>query len=124
MNLETIAKTYGMVDYMDQTTGNIYELSKAFDDGEDMLLVPVIAPFGDNVLVGYARMKKQEVIDMAVNIRKAKEKYVNCTSCGAKQANFYDVGIGPSNHKVVVTLCDGCMHSLLQKLIIVGRDKL
>ena len=58
MNLETIAKTYGMVDYMDPTTGNIYALSKAFDDGEGMILVPVIAPFGDNVLVGYARMKK------------------------------------------------------------------
>ena len=60
---------------------------------------------------------------MAVNIRKAKEKYVNCTSCGTKQANFYDIGIGPSNHKVVVTLCDGCMHTLLQKLIIVGREE-
>ena len=57
MKLETIAKTYGMVDYMDPTTGNIYELSKAFDDGEGMLLVPVIAPFGDNVLVGYAKMQ-------------------------------------------------------------------
>ena len=61
---------------------------------------------------------------MAVNIRKAKEKHASCTSCGAKQANLYDIGIGPSNNKVVVTLCDGCMHSLLQKLIIIGRDKL
>ena len=58
MKLEDVAKTYGMVDYMDQESGYIYELSKAFDDGEGMLLVPVIAPFGDNVLVGYARMKK------------------------------------------------------------------
>ena len=57
-NLEEIAKTYGMVDYMDQTTGNIYELSKALDDGEGALLIPVIAPYGDNVLIGYARMQK------------------------------------------------------------------
>ena len=60
---------------------------------------------------------------MAVNIRKAKEKHVSCTSCGTRQANFYDIGIGPSNHKVVVTLCDECMHTLLQKLIIVGREE-
>lgn len=46
-----------MVDYMDPITGNIYELSKAFDGGKGMLLVPVIAPFGDNVLIGYARMQ-------------------------------------------------------------------
>lgn len=57
-NLEEIAKTYGMVDYMDQTTGSIYELSKALDDGEGALLIPVIAPYGDNVLIGYARMQK------------------------------------------------------------------
>ena len=57
MKLEKIAKTYGMVDYMDPITGNIYELSKAFDGGKGMLLVPVIAPFGDNVLIGYARMQ-------------------------------------------------------------------
>ena len=58
MKLEDVEKTYGMVDYMDQESGYIYELSKAFDDGEGMLLVPVIDTFGDNVLVGYARMKK------------------------------------------------------------------
>lgn len=57
MNLENIAKTYGMVDYMDQTSGYIYELSKAFDDGEGMLLVPVIEAFGDNILIGYAKMQ-------------------------------------------------------------------
>ena len=58
MKLEDVEKTYGMVDYMDQESGYIYELSKAFDDGEGMLLVPVIDTFGDNVLVGYARMQK------------------------------------------------------------------
>ena len=58
MKLEDVAKTYGMVDYMDQESGYIYEVSTAFDDGEGMLLVPVIEAFGDNVLIGYARMKK------------------------------------------------------------------
>ena len=58
MKLEDVAKTYGMVDYMDQESGYIYKLSKAFDDGEGMLLVPVIEAFGDNILIGYARMKK------------------------------------------------------------------
>ena len=58
MKLEDVAKTYGMVDYMDKESGYIYELSKAFDDGEGMLLVPVIEAFGDNILIGYARMKK------------------------------------------------------------------
>ena len=58
MKLEDVAKTYGMVDYMDQESGYIYALSKAFDDGEGMLLVPVIEAFGDNILIGYARMKK------------------------------------------------------------------
>ena len=57
MKLEGVAKTYGMVDYMDQESGYIYELSKAFDDGEGMLLVPVIEAFGDNILVGYAKMQ-------------------------------------------------------------------
>ena len=58
MKLEDVAKTYGMVDYMDQESGYIYELSKAFDDGEGMLLVSVIEAFGNNILIGYARMKK------------------------------------------------------------------
>ena len=57
MKLEGVAKTYGMVDYMDQESGYIYELSKASDDGEGMLLVPVIEAFGDNILVGYAKMQ-------------------------------------------------------------------
>lgn len=57
MKLEDVAKTYGMVDYMDQESGYIYELSKAFYDGEGMLLVPVIEAFGDNILIGYAKMQ-------------------------------------------------------------------
>lgn len=58
MRLEEVAKTYGMVDYMDPTNGNIYELSKAIDDGAGMLLVPIIAPYGDSLLLGYDKMHK------------------------------------------------------------------
>lgn len=58
MTLERIAEQYGMVDYMDNNTGYIYKLSNAIDDGNNSLLVPVVDTFGDNVLIGYAKMHK------------------------------------------------------------------
>ena len=59
--LEQIAKEYGMaIDYMDPNTGNIYRLTDAIDDGEGNLLVPIIAPYGDSILLGYAKMQKPE----------------------------------------------------------------
>lgn len=58
MTLERIAEQYGMVDYMDSNTGYIYELSNAIDDGDNSLLVPVVDTFGDNILIGYAKMHK------------------------------------------------------------------
>lgn len=61
MKLEDIAKTYGMAtDYMDQTTGNIYRFTDAIEDGEGGLLIPVTAPYGDSLLLGYAKMQKPE----------------------------------------------------------------
>nr|CAI9751768.1 hypothetical protein YXRTKSLT_YXRTKSLT_CDS_0077 [uncultured phage]CAI9752523.1 hypothetical protein IPSYOLDY_IPSYOLDY_CDS_0077 [uncultured phage] len=57
--LEQIAKEYGMaIDYMDPNTGNIYRLTDAIDDGN--LLVPITAPYGDSILLGYAKMQKPE----------------------------------------------------------------
>ena len=59
--LEQIAKEYGMaIDYMDPNTGNIYRLTDAIDDGEGNLFVPVTAPYGDSILLGYAKMQKSE----------------------------------------------------------------
>lgn len=59
--LEQIAKEYGMaMDYMDPNTGNIYRLTDAIDDGNGSLLVPITAPYGDSVLLGYAKMQKPE----------------------------------------------------------------
>lgn len=59
--LEQIAKEYGMaIDYMDPNAGNIYRLTDAIDDGEGGLLVPVTAPYGDSILLGYAKMQKPE----------------------------------------------------------------
>lgn len=61
MTLKQFAKEYGMaVDYMDQSTGNIYRLTDAIDDGEGGLLVPVTAPYGNSILIGYAKMQKPE----------------------------------------------------------------
>ena len=59
--LEQIAKEYGMaVDYMDPNTGNIYRLTDAIDDGEGNLLIPIITSYGGSILLGYAKMQKQE----------------------------------------------------------------
>ena len=63
MTLEEIAKTYGMHDYYDPLTGNIYQLSEAFDDGYDILIVPVINQYGNkNHLVGYAKIPNNEIV--------------------------------------------------------------
>lgn len=60
MMLEDIARTYGMTDYYDNIGGKIYELSQAMEapDNEREPLVPVKDVMGDNILVGYARMRK------------------------------------------------------------------
>jgi hypothetical protein len=59
--LEQIAKEHGMTeDYVDTNTGNIYQLTDAIDDGNGGLLIPVIAPYGDSILLGYAKMQKPE----------------------------------------------------------------
>lgn len=60
MMLEEIVKSYGMNDYMDANTGYIYKLSEAIDNGEGNLLVPITAPYGDSILLGYAKMQKPE----------------------------------------------------------------
>ena len=59
--LEQIVKEYGMeIDYMDPNTCSVYRLTNAIDDGEGNLLVPVTAPYGDSILLGYAKMQKPE----------------------------------------------------------------
>lgn len=60
MMLEDIARTYGMTDYYDNIGGKIYQLSQAMEapDNSEELLVPVIDAMGDNILEGYARMRK------------------------------------------------------------------
>ena len=59
--LEQIAKEYGMaMDYMDPNTGNIYRLTDAIDDGNGNLLVTITAPYGESILLGYAKMQKPE----------------------------------------------------------------
>ena len=56
-----------------------------------------------------------------VKIRQSKEKF--CDSCESNGGKFYDIGIGLRKDGIrLVTLCDTCMHTLLQKLIIVGKD--
>lgn len=61
---------------------------------------------------------------MAIKIRHTKDSHPVCNSCKSNGAKFYDIGIGPiKGTKQVTTLCDTCMHTLLQKLIIVGSDK-
>ena len=62
MYLEDIARQYGMNDYLDNNTGKIYQLSKAIEDTDGTLLVPVVPVFGDNILEGYARMHKVEEV--------------------------------------------------------------
>ena len=56
---------------------------------------------------------------MAVKIRKAKRSEI-CNACLKNEGTFYDLGFGHKSSRIVITLCDGCMHMLLQKLIIMG----
>lgn len=59
-----------------------------------------------------------------VNIRNARQ-HEQCSSCMKKSDDveqLYEIGIGPKGRMVVTCLCDGCMHMLLQKLIIVGSE--
>ena len=73
--LEQIAKEYGMTeDYVDPNTGNIYQLTDAIDDGEGNLLVPITAPYGDSILLGYAKMQKPERIGGINKCQSKKEK--------------------------------------------------
>ena len=60
MWLEQIAKQYGMIDYLDHNTGKIYQMSKAIQDTDGTLLIPVVSTYGDNIFEGYARMRKVE----------------------------------------------------------------
>lgn len=57
MSLEDVVKQYGMNDYYDFISGNLYKLSKAIDNGNGTLKVPV--ENGEKI-VGYAIMKKPE----------------------------------------------------------------
>lgn len=60
---------------------------------------------------------------MAVKIRRTKGNHPVCNSCSSNGGKHYDIGIGPvKGNKLVIVLCDECMHSLLQKLIIVGSE--
>lgn len=63
---------------------------------------------------------------MAVKIRSSKDMV--CDSCGKSKRNnksleLFDVGIINCSQARIITLCDECMHTLLQKLIIVGRKE-
>ena len=61
---------------------------------------------------------------MAVKIRRAKH-HAQCSSCLKKEGEakqLCEVGIGPRYRLQISCLCDECMHSLLQKLIIAGSD--
>ena len=57
---------------------------------------------------------------MAVKIRKIKEgQKRTCNSCSSKE-NIFEIYVGKNGQGSVSALCDGCMHTLLQKLIIMG----
>ena len=47
-----------------------------------------------------------------------------CNTCGNKNGDeIYDIGFVLNNYTQIITLCDGCMHELLTKLIKLGCDK-
>ena len=58
MWLEQIAKQYGMTDYLDHNTGKIYQMSKAIQDTDGTLLVPVVSIYGDGILKGMQGCRK------------------------------------------------------------------
>lgn len=63
---------------------------------------------------------------MAIRMRKNKDKYCSCSTCGNRREDghvIYDIGFELSNYTQVVALCDECMHELLTKLIKLGCDK-
>lgn len=55
MRLEDIAGSYGMNDYYEMSTGRTYLLSKATENQDGTLSVPVLQ---DGVLIGHCTMKK------------------------------------------------------------------
>ena len=57
-----------------------------------------------------------------VKIRKAKS-HEQCDSCLTKTGRFYEIGIGKKSHLSVVCLCDECIHTLLQKLVVLGSEE-
>lgn len=59
---------------------------------------------------------------MAVKLRRAGSRK-QCNSCLTKIGRFYEVGIGNKNKLIVVCLCDECIHTLLQKLIVLGSEE-
>lgn len=55
MRLEQIAKMYGMNDYYETMTGRTYLLSKALENPDGTLTIPVLQ---DGVLIGHCKMEK------------------------------------------------------------------
>lgn len=60
---------------------------------------------------------------MAVKLRRAGSHRKQCNSCLTKTGRFYEIGIGPKNKLNVVCLCDKCIHTLLQKLVVLGSEE-
>lgn len=58
MKLEHLVQNFGMVDYYDMYTGNTYMLSKAIDNNDGTLSVPVMC---DGQFIGFAKMNKKEI---------------------------------------------------------------
>ena len=64
---------------------------------------------------------------MAIKIRHHKGAFV-CNTCGKRCGNkngdeIYDIGFVLNNYTQIISLCNGCMHELLTKLIKLGCDK-
>lgn len=60
---------------------------------------------------------------MAIKMKKNKDK-ISCDACKRRideGAILFDIYIGHETHGHITTLCDGCMHELLQKLIKMGQ---
>ena len=60
--------------------------------------------------------------NMAVKLRRAGNRK-QCNSCLTKTGRFYEIGIGKKSHLSVVCLCDECIHTLLQKLVVLGSEE-
>lgn len=73
MKLEDVVKIYGMNDYYDNVTGNIYKLSQAVDNGNGMLNVPVES--WDGNLLGCVAIYKQKKEGNENEKRKDSDKY-------------------------------------------------